>query len=279
VLFASRSIIDASADSKTSGDSYTQTGFVITGGKPSSSNPLGNPAYPGYTTAGGPHWLDDVISVYNHSLLLSYNFAYGGATTDATLVIPYTSTVQSFVDQVTIFSDNLAAKPSYAPWTSSNTLFAVWIGVNDVGNAWYASNWATLAPQIVARYFSQVQILYNAGARNFVFLSVPPIQRTPLDLTDTAADQASIAAAVVTYNNLIANNLATFKSSNSEVKAWIYDTAPPFNTVLDNPTAYGAPDNTCVNADGLSCLWYNNYHPGQKIHDLVAKGVQALVGS
>ena len=132
---------------------------------------------------------------------------------------------------------------------------------------------------LLARYFSQVQILYDAGARNFVFLSVPPIQRTALDLTDTTADQASIAAAVVTYNNLIASNLATFKSSNARIKAWIVDTAPPFNTVLDNPTAYGAPDNTCVNADGLSCLWYNNYHPGQKIHDLIAKAVQALVGS
>jgi hypothetical protein len=36
-----------------SGDSYSQTGFSITGTKPSTSNPIGNPAFPGYTTTGG----------------------------------------------------------------------------------------------------------------------------------------------------------------------------------------------------------------------------------
>jgi hypothetical protein len=36
-----------------SGDSYSQTGFSITGTKPSVSNPIGNPAFPGYTTSNG----------------------------------------------------------------------------------------------------------------------------------------------------------------------------------------------------------------------------------
>ena len=36
-----------------SGDSYSQTGFNITGTKPSAAQPLGNPSYPGYTTSGG----------------------------------------------------------------------------------------------------------------------------------------------------------------------------------------------------------------------------------
>jgi len=36
-----------------SGDSYSQTGFSITGTKPSVSNPIGNPAFPGYTSSNG----------------------------------------------------------------------------------------------------------------------------------------------------------------------------------------------------------------------------------
>jgi hypothetical protein len=78
--------------------------------------------------------------------MLSYNFAYGGATTSAALVTPYESTVLSLIDQVSIFSSTISSKPSYAPWASSNALFAIWIGVNDVGNAWGDSNWSTLAP-------------------------------------------------------------------------------------------------------------------------------------
>ncbi|KAI1333235.1 hypothetical protein F5Y16DRAFT_407165 [Xylariaceae sp. FL0255] len=49
---------------------------------------------------------------------------------------------------------------------------------------------------------------------------------------------------------------------------------PSFTTVLSDPTAYGAPDATCYNSDGYSCLWYDNYHPGLVIHEFLG---QALV--
>ena len=39
---------------------------------------------------------------------------------------------RSIVDQVTQFHDILAAKPAGAEWQSSNSLFAIWIGINDV---------------------------------------------------------------------------------------------------------------------------------------------------
>lgn len=104
--------------------------------------------------------------------MLSYNFAYGGATTNATIVPPYTSSVLSFIDQVTQFSNSIAKKPSYAPW-GDNALFAVWIGVNDVGNTWWLDNYDQIVSQIMDSYFGQLQILYNAGARNFMLMTVP----------------------------------------------------------------------------------------------------------
>lgn len=92
------------------GNPYSTTGFDINSTKPSSSNPLGNPAFPGYTSENGNNWIDDLITVYNTSLLLSYNFADGGATTSASLVTPYTSTVLSRIDQVSEFSTFLASR-------------------------------------------------------------------------------------------------------------------------------------------------------------------------
>jgi hypothetical protein len=114
-----------------------------------------------------------LTSQFNTSTLLTYNFAYGGATTDASLVTPYEPTVLSFVDQVKEFNSSIASHPSYAPWTAANTLVGVWIGVNDVGNSYWFSNETVLLGQIMDRYFQQLQIVYNAGARNFVLLSVP----------------------------------------------------------------------------------------------------------
>ncbi|KAK4120634.1 carbohydrate esterase family 16 protein [Parathielavia appendiculata] len=252
------------------GDSYSQTGFDINGNKPSSSNPLGNPPLPGWTASGGLNWVGFLASQYNTSTLLAYNFAYGGATTNATIVPPYAPTVLSFIDQVAQFSGSIASKPSYAPW-GDNALFGVWIGVNDVGNTWWKSDYDQIVAQIMDSYFGQLQILYNAGARNFVLLTVPPIHRTPAFIAQ--GNQQAVAAAIAKYNAALSTRLAAFTTKNSGTTSKIVDTTVPFNTALDNPTAYGAPDATCYNEDGKSCLWFNDYHPGIEINRLVAKAV------
>lgn len=122
-----------------SGDSYTQTGFTPNGTLPAFGNPLGNPPYPGWTSTGGENWLDYATVAYNRSMLFTYNYAYGGATIDATLVPPYTPTVLSVTDQVNQFLTSVANKPASTPWTSANALFSIWIGINDLGNSYYLS--------------------------------------------------------------------------------------------------------------------------------------------
>ncbi|AEO68387.1 carbohydrate esterase family 16 protein [Thermothielavioides terrestris NRRL 8126] len=257
----------------TFGDSYSQTGFDINSTKPAPGNPLGNPPLPGWTASGGLNWVGFLTSVFNTTTVLTYNFAYGGATTNATLVAPYEPTVLSLIDQVAEFSGSIASKPSYAPWTAQNSLFGVWIGVNDVGNSWWLSNYTQIVDQIMDSYFGRLQVLYDAGARNFVLLSVPPINRTPLMLAESTDSQQAEATAIAAYNAALTTRLAAFTSKNSGVTGKIVDTSVPFNTALDNPTAYGAPDNTCYNSDGTSCLWFNNYHPGIAINKLVAQAV------
>ncbi|KAK2054969.1 GDSL-like Lipase/Acylhydrolase [Colletotrichum caudatum] len=267
------------ANTSYSGDSYSQTGFNINSTKPSSQNPLGNPTLPGWTTSGGLNWVGFLLAQYNASLTYSYNLAYGGATTDASLITPYAPTVLSFIDQVSEFSRSLASKPSWAPWAADNTLVGVWMGVNDVGNAAWGSNREALLVQVLGRYFDQLQILYDAGVRNFVLLSVPPTQKTPLMISNGADAGGQLSAAIQQYNELIVGNLAAFKAKNAGVTSWVVDTAPAFDVAIDNPAAYGAPDATCYNENGLSCLWFNDYHPAVQIQKLVAQAVARTVGA
>lgn len=119
------------------------------------------------------NWIGRLITEHNQSTLLSYDFASGGATTDANLVKPYATTVLSLVDQVSNFTNTIAAHPATTPWTANDTLFGVWIGVNDVGNTYYLSNVTDVITAIMSVYFAQLQILYDAGARNFVLLNCP----------------------------------------------------------------------------------------------------------
>jgi hypothetical protein len=78
-----------------------------------------------------------LTSRYNITDTKVFNLAYGGATIDSKLVTPYEADVQSIVTQVGLFERYLAPKPTGAHWNSSNSLFAFWIGINDVGNSFY----------------------------------------------------------------------------------------------------------------------------------------------
>ena len=73
---------------------------------------------------------------YNKSLLLTYNYAYSGATIDQSLVPPFLPTIASVKDQVQEFMGQAASKPATAPWTSDNAMFSVWIGINDIGSTY-----------------------------------------------------------------------------------------------------------------------------------------------
>ncbi|KAK3400755.1 hypothetical protein B0T20DRAFT_405202 [Sordaria brevicollis] len=262
------------------GDSYSQTGFDINGSKPSPANPLGNPALPGWTSSGGLNWVGFLTSQLNSSLVLSYNFAYGGATTNASLVTPYAPEVKSFVDQVAQFSSSIASKPAYAPWTSQNSVFAVWIGVNDVGNSWWLgeAEMNTLYKKIMDSYFGRLQVLYEAGARKFLLLGAAPIYHTPLMISQGASAVAAQKVAIGKYNSLLASRLDEFLEVNCDAEGVVVDTVAPFEEAVKNPTKYGAPDATCESADGTSCLWFNDYHPGVQIQKLVAQAVKAVAG-
>lgn len=76
---------------------------------------------------------------------------------------------------------------------------------------------------------------------------------------DVRAEEATI---IDEYNSLLASNLANFTASNTGVTADIINTTTAFQTVIDNPTAYGAANATCYDDDGTTCIWWNNYHPG-----------------
>jgi len=259
------------------GDSYSQTGFVINGTLPSVGNPLGNPPYPGYTAVGGANYIDYVTVQYNKSLILNYNFAYGGATIDASLVAPYEPTVLSLTDQVNEYLSSIASKPASTPWTSSDTLFSVWIGINDIGNSYYNGGGSAFNAKLIAAYFALVQKLYTSGARNFLFINVPPIDRSPLMLSQAASAQALEKTTIADFNSQLSSAITNLKANNSGVQTWLWDSNAAFTTVLNNPTAYGFVDATSYGNTGD--FWGNNYHPSSVAHQIWGQEIGQVLGS
>ncbi|KAI0839695.1 carbohydrate esterase family 16 protein [Hypoxylon sp. FL0890] len=290
------------------GDSYTQTGFNYTETQPSVLNPFGNPAYPGWTSSNGPNWVGFLTVKYNASMLQTYNFGYGGATVDSALIRPYLPTVLSVKQQVQDefipgYTGDSPIAPSAPKWTGADSVFAIWIGINDVGNSYDsgAGSSGLLYTKVFEVYSGLVDQLYSSGARNFVFINVPPVDRSPLTVGQGEDSVEAEKSAIADWNNRVSDTAAALKSNHTDdVNVWVYDSNKIFGEVLDNPSAYeqtaglknttsfctayqnGTPDeNTLTPSCGIAVneyFWLNNLHPTYPIHDVVAKGVaDALV--
>lgn len=277
------------------GDSYTQTGFNdTTGPQPTPGNPLGNPAYPGYTSSNGPNWIDFLTTTYNKTVVETVNLAYGGATVDGDLVAPYEPQVLSVKQQVQQEYLPVYASKKTLPWSSSDTLFGVFIGINDVGNSYYLNN-ATLNTAIFKVYSGLVDSLYKTGARNFLFLNVPPVDRSPLITAQGASAEASEKADIADFNSRIVALGKNLTKTYADAKVFQFDTNAIFTKVLNNPASYpqtAAYKNTtgyCPSYENGTPTWYtldaecgipvdeyfwlNTLHPTFRMHNATASAI------
>ncbi|KAG6889522.1 hypothetical protein C0995_000403 [Termitomyces sp. Mi166 len=238
------------------GDSYTQTGFDPMLTLPSVGNPLGNPTYPGWTSSGGENWVDYITTKYNNSLLFTYNYAYGGATIDATLVPPYTPTVLSVTDQVNQFLSSAGTKPMATPWTSVNSLFSIWIGINDLGNSYYLDgDRDAFSDKLLDVLFAQVQKLMTAQG----------IGATSL-----------LASVIAGFNGKLITKSASFKANNTGVTTYFWDSHAQFSAILDDPSDYGFIDNSTIGSNS-GAFWFNDLHPTSYAHRYFGQQVGQVV--
>lgn len=105
-----------------SGDSYSATDFDPKKDQPSSSNPFGNPSLPDSSSIN-QKWIQYLTMTYNDSLIQTYNMASYGATMDGFVRFYH----EHFMPRYGI-SSHIGA----AGWNSTNSLFAIYFGINDV---------------------------------------------------------------------------------------------------------------------------------------------------
>ncbi|KAF7333736.1 CBM1 domain-containing protein [Mycena venus] len=277
------------------GDSYTSTTFNASSVLPNIHNPFGNPPFPGFTGGGGENYVGYDTETFNKSVIFTYNYAFGGATINASLVAPFEPTVLSLIDQVNEFlTGGVAGKPATTPWTSGNALFSVWIGVNDMAGSYFEpGDRGAFADTLLDEYFALMQKLVRdfvsfsntfsscphsstaVGARNFLFLNVPRVDLTPLIIQEGASAQALLKSVIADFNTRLASRVASFKASNAGVTTWLWDSNSVFTTILSAPTQFGFVD--AVSFGGTGDFWGNNFHPSQAAHQIFAQDIATLM--
>jgi phospholipase/lecithinase/hemolysin len=256
---------------------------------------MGNPAFGAATYNGGRNWVKWLTGSYNDTLLLTYDLAVPGATLDKSLV---TGASVDFIGQNRVFKDNFEGKAPIVAWNSQNSIFGFWFGINDINNGFNKANSSAIYEQEITQYFDQVHSLYLAGARKFFFLQAPrkcaressnstnalltwyiALERYPVVLRRDTASRNQEISAKNTFNSLLVQHFNKFVASHNEVLSHLINVDSAFDLVLDNPKRYGAPNTTCENTDGTSCLWRDDLHAGVQIHNQVALKVSATLGS
>jgi len=274
----------------TFGDSYTTTGFNISAGIDSVD--------PGDVSSNGPNWVQNLRDTFNVAGTKIFNLASGGATIDSALVTPFEPTVLSIVEQVAQFKTFLASKPPGAEWNSSNALFAVWIGINDCGDSFSFTN--TTQPAfnkvLMNRLASQIEELYSFGARSFLFLTVPPVNRAPLWLAQGQAVTSHLASDIENYNLQLTETMTGLQASLKGFEATIFDTQPVFNTLLDEAKTFGFVNSTgfCAAYENgtpaqstqiapcapvSTYFWLNTLHPLFTVHSILAHAITTVISA
>jgi phospholipase/lecithinase/hemolysin len=86
-----------------------------------------------------------------------------------------------------------------------------------------------------------VDTLYQLGARDFLFLTIPPLERSPLYISMGDSGAAAMKALIDDYNTQLVTAATAFqqKHTGSNGRVTVFDTQPIFNIYLDQADTFG----------------------------------------
>ncbi|KAJ7061995.1 hypothetical protein C8F01DRAFT_1368676 [Mycena amicta] len=192
-----------------------------------------------------PNWVGHLIKTHApENDWLVFDYAVGGAR------------VHDVGHQVRLgFEKDIADGPSHAEWSPNDSLFVTWVGINDSA---YTSEHA----ENMAKLFAAQEKLYNRGARNFLFINIPPIDRAPAHGHE---------ANYINWNTELDKAAASFAAAHSDCTVMIFSAWETFHALLDDPVAHGFRAGDESKAYGS--VWVDYLHPTSRVHDFVALDV------
>ncbi|KZT08256.1 carbohydrate esterase family 16 protein [Laetiporus sulphureus 93-53] len=244
------------------GDSYSDVGYLaLMSPHPTEVQPLGV-EFPGvtWTESDTANWVGHLITNYSpHGQMLVYDYAVGGDTVSGVRI------------QIrNRFLPTAGRKPDWAPWSSTDTLFITWVGINDCGGSD-----DEIIGSSLKELFKEQEALYEAGARNFLLVDVPPIHLSPIGRMLSNKDVGS--QIYRTWNAELDVQAAAFSTAHPDATVLQFSSWDTFNRVLDDPVAHGfATEDVRKSGGGI---WVDHLHPTSRMHDWIAKDLADFLAS
>ena len=178
---------------------------------------------------------------YNQSLILTYNFGYPGATIDNDIdESPFGShSLRYQVERE--FLPNFGNTQMYRSWTANNSLFISFIGINDVTMFNSKPNVSDYITASLDSYGVAIEQLYSAGARDFLFINVPAVDRAPEQ--DPGQESKGLvakrlASCIRRFNTDFQQFTKRFIAQHADSSVFFLDANALTNKVLDTPKSH-----------------------------------------
>ncbi|KAL0565021.1 hypothetical protein V5O48_017010 [Marasmius crinis-equi] len=102
--------------------------------------------------------------------------------------------------------------------------------------------------------------LYQTGARNFLFLNLPPFDRSPGgNYSEEVKDE------ILKWNTLLPTQISNFTDTYPDVTAFLFDTQALWDEFYANPEEFNITDPDTIGGG----LWYDQYHPSTEIQRVI----------
>ncbi|EAL93371.1 hypothetical protein KXW98_001134 [Aspergillus fumigatus] len=255
------------------------------------------------TAEGGPNWVEFLTNCGVKKGLTSplscekqlWDFAFAGADISIEYTPLHHNYTVSLVNQVIQYEQygHPVLKNIIHP---SRTLVAIWIGINDINDsAKYAVHFPTLYNRMMTTLFTSVQTLYNLGYRSYLFMNLPPLDRTPAN--QARSNPSPNATQITWFNNALSQHAMSFARAHPNATVQVFDAHTALSNMMDHPAQYGIVNTTnfCAgynqpdietNYLAYGCptpldtyFWFNSGHLTSHVHKELAEILEAQLKS
>ncbi|EPS28903.1 putative carbohydrate acetylesterase [Penicillium oxalicum 114-2] len=247
------------------------------------------------TAEGGPNWVEYLTKCGLKPGLTSprtchkqlWDFAFAGADISTEYTPLHHNFTISLVNQIHQFK-TFAAPVLQTFLPASKSLIAIWIGINDISDsAKYTVDFPTFYDTLTHTLFDSVEDLYHLGYRSYLFMNLPPLDRTPGN--QKSAVPHPNATQVAWYNEALAKKAEQFQRQKKDVEVHVFDAHAFLSGMLNEPRRFGILNTTdfCAGYDqpdietnfqAYGCptpldtyFWFNSGHMTSHTHRELAR--------
>ncbi|TDL18023.1 hypothetical protein BD410DRAFT_901086 [Rickenella mellea] len=198
--------------------------------------------------------VNDERSPDNSSRLIASNYAYPGASVE-----------DDMPDQMEAFCRQ-SQQPAGQQFDPRATLYVFWLGINDCSRTDVEN-----LDEIVQSLFEDGvdQVYAKAGAQNFLFIDVPPQDRSPGGEYSSIHQSANIAERYEKWNEDLKAYAKDFAEESPQATVFLFSSHAVVTEILDDPDDFDFQEDD-VDREG-GAIWIDQLHLSSEVHSILAE--------